>query len=158
MCIVGGGIAGISLALHLGRRRDLRVCLLESGGLAFDESMQDLARARTIGWSYYPLHETRVRALGGSSWSWGGVCTRLDPMAFDNRPWVPNGTWPLSTRDLDPYLDDALGLCGISRTSRDRIDLESERSVREAGLDPDRVESMPVYFGRPRRFRRRLPT
>ena len=78
VCIVGGGPAGISLALRLAHDEGLDVRLLESGGLAFEEATQHLARAETVGTPYYPLHETRIRALGGTTWSYGGVCTPLD--------------------------------------------------------------------------------
>ena len=41
ICVVGGGPAGIALALSLARRRR-RVCLLESGGEALQSAVQGL--------------------------------------------------------------------------------------------------------------------
>ncbi len=152
VCIVGGGPAGISLALELARHRDVGVCLLESGGLVFEEATQDLARAQTVGAAYYPLHETRIRALGGSSWSWGGICTPLDSMAFEARPWVDAPGWPIPQATLEPYLNRALDLCGISQESRLATDTSTAALFDGSGLDPDRVAAVPVYFSRPVRF------
>jgi choline dehydrogenase-like flavoprotein len=152
ICVIGGGPAGIAIALRLAREPGLTVCLVESGGLTFDETSQELARADTVGAAYYPLKETRVRALGGTSWSWGGVCTILDATAFADRPWVKGGGWPIRRADLAGYLDDALTLCGISDVERHRVDAETAAAFEVAGLDEHAVAPVPVYFSRPVRF------
>lgn len=152
VCIIGGGPAGISLALRLAQDQGMSVCLLESGGLAFEEATQRLARAQTVGTPYYPLHETRIRALGGTTWSYGGVCTPLDALAFEARPWVPNGPWPFPRATLDPYLEAALELLGISRETRAAVDAATSATFAAAGFDAALVQPVPVYFGRPIRF------
>jgi len=152
VCIVGGGPAGISLALGLAGRDNLRVTLLESGGLTFEEHTQELARADVVGTPYYPLHETRIRALGGSSWSWGGICTPMDALAFEARPWIPNGGWPFPQSTLAPYLDTALELCGITSATRAEVDQATIATFAASGLDEAQVQPVPIYFGRPVRF------
>lgn len=152
VCIVGGGPAGIATALRVAQRTDLRVCLVESGGDRFDPETQELARAESDGLDYYPFHETRVRALGGSTWSWGGICTPLDPMAFESRPWIPNGGWPLPRSTFDAYLDDALSLCGITPEARAETLAVTDATFDEAALDRRRVAPVPVSFSRPLRF------
>jgi choline dehydrogenase-like flavoprotein len=153
VCIIGGGPAGISLALRLTEADGPSVTLLESGGLAFEEEAQELARADVVGVPSYPLHETRIRALGGSSWSWGGICTPLDPLAFEARSWVPNGGWPFTgAATLDPYLPAALELCGISPAEQAAVDEATSGAFEASGLDAAQVAAVPVYFGRPVRF------
>ncbi|MGZ3587680.1 MAG: FAD-dependent oxidoreductase [Candidatus Limnocylindrales bacterium] len=152
VAIVGGGPAGIALALRLARAPGVTVAVLESGGLTFEEPTQDLARAETVGTPYYAMHETRIRALGGSSWSWGGVCTPLDALAFESRPWVAHGSWPFPQAALEPYLEDALALCGISREDRRHVDEATTAAARAAGLDARCVAAVPIYFSRPMRF------
>lgn len=152
VCIVGAGPAGISLALRLAEHSDLRVCLVESGGLTYDYETQELARAEAVGAAYYPLHETRVRAIGGSSWSWGGICTPLDELSFEDRPWAEDARWPIRLAELEPYLDEAFEMCGITPGSYRR---EAERCVADgqaAGIDPSRIVATPVCFSRPVRF------
>ena len=57
--------------------------------------------------------ETRIRAFGGSSWSWGGFLGALDAIDYEARPWVPDSGWPLSGADLARHLDGALERCGF---------------------------------------------
>ncbi len=152
VCIVGGGPAGISLALRLAERTQLRVVILESGGLVFDPTSQALAVGETTGLPYYPLHETRVRMLGGSSQSWGGVCTPLDPTSMEERSWMPGGGWPFPSDTLDAYLDDALVRCGITPEAQMADTAGHARKLAEWPLDASAVEPVLIHFGRPIRF------
>ncbi len=154
ICIVGGGPAGISLATRLASDPRLTVCLIESGGLEFDEATQELARAEVVGLPAYPLHETRIRALGGSSWSWGGICTPLDEPAFSERASVPQGAWPFPQSTLEPYLEDAFALCEITPEARRDADASSKTRARLSGLADGPAVVTPVYFSPPARFGR----
>ena len=103
LCVAGAGAAGIALALEFMNRRD-RVVVLESGGLDYEEATQELYAGRSdLGMEYFPLETARVRVFGGSTTHWGGMCTRLDPIDFAKRDWVPYSGWPIDHRDLDPY-------------------------------------------------------
>ena len=93
--IVGGGVAGIVMALEL-ERAGVGTLLLESGGLAPDRATSDLNRGTSIGLPYRFADGSRSRFLGGSSNCWGGWCRPFDPWDFDERPWVPSSGWPLS--------------------------------------------------------------
>jgi choline dehydrogenase-like flavoprotein len=70
VCILGGGPAGLTLAGAL-RSSGLAVLLLESGGRSegalSDRTSLDLLRAQSVGQTYFPVHTTRVRGLGGTS-------------------------------------------------------------------------------------------
>ena len=80
ICIVGAGVAGISLAMEFVGRPE-KVLVLEGGGLSFTKSLRDLpavarrhsvgeqslAKGVNAGHAYYPLRFTRARAFGGSS-------------------------------------------------------------------------------------------
>lgn len=57
VCIVGGGPAGITIALALAGA-NLEVALLESGGLKEESGPQELANGTNVGLPYYELHET----------------------------------------------------------------------------------------------------
>jgi len=88
VCIVGAGAAGISLARELSRLGH-RVCLLESGGLDFDNQTQALFEGKNIGFDYYELAHSRLRFFGGTTNIWGGRCALLDNIDFEARDWVP---------------------------------------------------------------------
>jgi len=151
VCIVGGGPAGIALALDLAADHNLRVCLLESGGTTFESASQELARGEVIGTKAPGLHEVLIRALGGSTWSWGGISTPLEPTSFEPRMWLP-ATWPIDSATLEPYLDKALELCGITPEQRADVDRVTAEAAKSAAFEEDAVKPATVYFSRPLRF------
>jgi len=113
VAIIGGGPAGISLALALVPTR-LRMVLLESGGTTFDARTQALYDGRESGYPYLRLDASRLRFLGGSTNHWGGWCRPLSDIDFEARPWMPHSGWPFSRDEIAPYLKRAQSLveCG----------------------------------------------
>jgi len=99
VCIVGGGVAGITLALAL-ERKGVASVLVEAGGLKFAGRADYEGEA--VGLSY-DLAASRTRQLGGSSNCWWGWCSPLSEMDFRKRDWVPNSGWPIGAADLEPY-------------------------------------------------------
>ncbi len=112
VCIVGGGVAGITLALEFGKR-GIRTCVLESGGFRPDRATRDLYRGENIGLPYRFADGCRSRFLGGSSHCWGGECRPMDELDFAHRDWVPYSGWPFSKSELLPYYDRSRDLLGI---------------------------------------------
>jgi choline dehydrogenase-like flavoprotein len=109
LAIIGGGPAGISLALAL-EGSGHKILLLESGGLTFDSKTQSLYRGVESGVSYVALDGGRLRFLGGSSNHWGGYCRPLDAVDFEARDWVPHSGWPIARTALEPYFARAQAL------------------------------------------------
>jgi len=64
IAIIGGGPAGISLALALADTK-LNILLLESGGENFDPANQKMYGGTRSGLSYIALDAGRLRFLGG---------------------------------------------------------------------------------------------
>lgn len=109
IAIVGGGPAGITLALALAHTQ-LKVMLFESGGMDFDVKTQALYAGKVSGVSYLPLDASRMRYLGGGSNHWGGWCRPLDPIDFEKRSWVAYSGWPFGIKALQPYFKRAQAL------------------------------------------------
>lgn len=109
VCIVGGGPAGISLALELARSRPgWQIVLTEAGG--FDNATtreRDIYRVALGEKSYGVLTLSRRRKLGGTSAHWGGWSKPLDVTDYeDNTRWdLP--AWPFGAETLRPHLDKA---------------------------------------------------
>lgn len=102
ICIVGAGAAGIAIAREL-VGSGLKVCLLESGGLEYDEPTHELNHVRNVGELTLNLDYFRARYFGGTTNLWGGNCAPLDPIDFEARPWIPASGWPIQRDDLEPY-------------------------------------------------------
>ncbi|MCG6941929.1 MAG: GMC family oxidoreductase [Thiohalocapsa sp.] len=105
VAIIGSGPAGITIARALAGP-DLKVCIVESGGLTPEAETQALYQGENAGIPY-PLAATRLRQFGGTSGHWGGFCRPLDPIDFEARDWVPLSGWPFSRKALDPYWEAA---------------------------------------------------
>lgn len=99
VCIVGAGAAGITLARVLGAA-GLDVCLLESGGLEPEETVQDLHKGRNVGLPYFDLDACRLRYFGGTTNHWAGYCWRFRPEDFTVRDWLPHSGWPIDHNDV----------------------------------------------------------
>jgi choline dehydrogenase-like flavoprotein len=111
ICIVGGGAAGITLALQF-LRSDLRVILLESGGMMPDAATQLLYEAEVADLRLHaPGERFRARRFGGSTTIWGGRCVPFDPLDFAPRPWVTDRSWPISYAELSRYYPPANDIC-----------------------------------------------
>ena len=111
VCIIGSGFAGTILAESLARVGS-KTILLESGFQSSrppsDQRLQGLEVFRSGGPLNYPVAKTRFRGVGGTSWLWGGFCSRLQPGDFEDSAYTPNGcSWPIKYRDLEPYYDEA---------------------------------------------------
>ena len=116
VCIAGAGAAGIAIARALSSQ-GVSVCLLESGGLDFDEDHQSLYEGQ-LDSSIPPrnpsyLTRSRLRYFGGSTNHWNGWCRPLDELDFSVRSWVPDSRWPIGRSELIPYYDRAAELVAI---------------------------------------------
>lgn len=122
--VVGGGPAGLTVALDL-TALGCSVVVLESGGRQLTDEARDLDRGEVVG---RPLRfgdvemstaDVRLRALGGASGHWAGLCRPLDAIDLSARPWVPGSGWPIERSELDPWYESAavtleLGTTGFS--------------------------------------------
>jgi choline dehydrogenase-like flavoprotein len=111
VCIVGGGAAGITLALEL-IGKPLRVVLLEAGGLKPDRWTQSLYEGEVADEKLHsPPHRYRARRFGGSTTIWGGRCMPFDAIDFETRDYVSASGWPFALDALQPFYPRANELC-----------------------------------------------
>ena len=95
VCIIGGGVAGQTLASELVKSK-LKVSIVESGGEDFHRETQSLTQGKNLGLPYYDLETTRLRMFGGTAAIWGGRCAELDPIDFEKRDYIPASGWPIT--------------------------------------------------------------
>ena len=131
LCIIGAGAAGLAIARSfLGTATT--VCVVESGGLAGEESAQSLYEGSSIGALPFDPSISRMRVFGGSCNLWGGGCIPMGEM--HPREWVPASGWPIGYEELQPHYAHARGFCGI----------ESQEFVHDSFLTRPRLQ--PIEF------------
>lgn len=116
ICIIGGGVAGITLAMYL--KKDLNILLIEAGGIDYSVESQEIYKGKNIGHEYFNLDECRGRWLGGSSNLWGGWCAPLSKYDFKKRDYVKYSGWPIEKTDLDPYEEEARRITNLPKKPR----------------------------------------
>jgi choline dehydrogenase-like flavoprotein len=135
VCIIGSGFAGGFLGDSLARN-GIKVVILESGfetrSYSSDRRFMQLEVFRSSGPLEYPVAQARFRGVGGTSWLWGGFCSRLQPIDLTSNAYTPPGAgWPITYRDLEPYYEQ------VERT------LNVEGAV-ESSYHPPRKTAYPV--------------
>ena len=159
VCIIGGGAAGITVAMELANRGK-KVILLSGGSRRERAEDRDLYRGSTLPRSAQPAHEpldqNRRRVWGGTTSVWGGRCVPLDEIDFSERSHVPFSGWPLTFGDLRPYLVRANRVCEAGAFAYSAAEaLPGRPPEMIAGFDgldlvTNRIErwSPPTRFGR----------
>jgi choline dehydrogenase-like flavoprotein len=112
VCIIGGGAAGITLALKF-VDAPFRVALLESGGMDYEPDTQDLYQGLSIGQPFQDLKASRLRYFGGTTNHWGGWCLPLDEIDFETRDGFPYHGWPFPKSTLDPWYRRGQEICQL---------------------------------------------
>lgn len=96
-----------------------RVALLESGGLQWEERSQALNEGKIIGRPYYALTQAWLRYFGGTTNHWTAYVRPLDPIDFEERPWVPQSGWPITREGLDSFYTRAAQFLKLAETPFD---------------------------------------
>jgi choline dehydrogenase-like flavoprotein len=135
-CVVGSGPVGMALALELEQLgRD--VLVLESGDRVLDSKIAEASRAEIVDpRRHADMSLTVCRALGGTSWIWGGRCVPYDDVDFAQRDYVADACWPLAHSAISPWYKEAAKylLCG-----NDNFHMPYARELKD-GLTLDWVE------------------
>jgi choline dehydrogenase-like flavoprotein len=117
ICIIGGGAAGITIALQFAGT-NVKVTILETGGLNHEAEIHELGAIRNIG-RPYDTEACRLRYFGGTTNHWGGHCVRLEEIDFRVRDWIPESGWPFGLDHLLPYYDRAHEIIGVGHNQYD---------------------------------------
>lgn len=154
VCIVGGGVAGIALALNLARQK-IDVCLIESGGFIADAATDNLSAGDNIGIPYTFDCNYRSRYLGGSSNCWGGWNRPFEELDFVQRSWVPDSGWPIERDEIASFYERTHALLQLGPPSFDAnfwtAAIDHPR-VRRAPLEGTRVIDSFTQFSPPTRM------
>jgi hypothetical protein len=107
----------MAMAMEFDRLGD-EVLLLEAGGSELDPAAAEASRAQIVDPARHAAMEIAVcRALGGTSWTWGGRCVAYDDVDWIERDYVADARWPLRHEEIRPWYAPAAEylLCGSDR-------------------------------------------
>jgi choline dehydrogenase-like flavoprotein len=138
ICIIGAGAAGIAIAREF-LRRQLKVLVLEGGGLSPEAASQELFESEVAGLPHASIHDGRARIFGGTTTLWGGQALRFDKFDFTERSWVPFSGWPVSREALDPYYDRAERILHLGAQIPFQ-DLCSSFGIEAPSFNPDKLK------------------
>jgi choline dehydrogenase-like flavoprotein len=156
VCVVGGGPAGITLALELASK-GIDIIILEAGGLKQKQtSLRDLDGEVVSTDSHATLTQCRSRQLGGTSAQWVGRCLPMDEIDFQARDYVSYSGWPIQFSEISRHYPKASEYCQIGRYD---YNVESAlpdpeksivRGLTNGAVTSNRIErwSLPVRFGK----------
>jgi choline dehydrogenase-like flavoprotein len=136
LCIVGSGPVGMAMALEC-ERLGLEVLVLEAGEAAVNRALAEASHAEIVDPDRHAAMEIAVcRALGGTSWTWGGRCVPYDDIDWLPRDFVADARWPMTHDEIRPWYRQAAEylLCGS-----DNFDLPYKREL-TGGLTLNFVE------------------
>lgn len=157
VCIIGGGAAGITLALELSGRGQ-QVMLLDAGQFKEDPATQALYEGEVADEQMHsPPDKYRQRRFGGSTNIWGGRCMPFDPIDFEARSYVENSGWPFAYQELEPYYVQANALVEAGRYAYSAKDVFPQAdSALFDGFQSERVRTDGLErFSRPTNFAHR---
>jgi choline dehydrogenase-like flavoprotein len=140
ICIIGTGAGGISVAQAF-LDTNVRVCMIESGGLEYDDATQNLYDGKSL---FFDLLTTRLRYFGGTTNHYSGECSPLDSIDFEARDWVSHSGWPLTHDQVMRYLPAAHQLMDIDLLEYGD-ELWSIVGRAKPDFDPSRLET---YFAK----------
>ena len=107
ICIVGTGPVGMAMALEF-ETLGCKVLVLEAGELSINPSLSEASRAEIVSpETHAPMEIAVVRALGGTSWTWGGRSVAYDDVDWMPRSFVADAEWPLTHDQLRPWYKPA---------------------------------------------------
>jgi choline dehydrogenase-like flavoprotein len=157
LAIVGGGAAGLGLALGLAGS-GLEIVLAEAGEEAFDPWHQSFCAGSSIGDLSLDPETTRLRQLGGSTNHWGGRSRPLDAEALAARPWLGLPAWPLEAGELRRHLAAACRLLEIDRPPDEPWDAPADSDAAAQALGGPTLTPAVWRFSPPTRMGERWRT
>jgi hypothetical protein len=156
-CVIGGGPAGIILALELSRLNPDKKILLIEFGTKQKNSLDDSIEIRNL-LNHHPPYECTNKGLGGTSATWGGRCVMYDEVDFIDRPIINgNCTWNVDLfKEMDQYLSQAAAYfeCGDAVFNLNATENKNRR-IAEGFIEGDVTDSVVERWSMPTRFGRR---
>lgn len=113
LCVVGGGIAGLLLAMRIANA-GRKVIVVESGKRFPDQAIQALNAVEEPTARYGRELSGRSRGLGGTSSRWGGRMIPISNEDAAERSYLGMPAWPIDLGVLDKYSEEIERVFGVA--------------------------------------------
>lgn len=137
VCIVGSGVAGLSLANEF-LDTQLKVLILEGGGKKDELRSQKLYQSDVTGLEHDGVHNGRFRVYGGSSTRWGGQLMTSRKEDFEKKPYIAFSGWPVDKNDVEPYYARAQSIMRVNDMSYEKK-LWKQLNVEPIAFDENKI-------------------
>jgi choline dehydrogenase-like flavoprotein len=131
VCIIGAGMAGLTLAKGLASQ-GIQVLLLESGDNNGDGEAEALNEIDNVNGRWTGALRSRCRGIGGTSRRWGGRTIPITPAEAAPRPHLESEGWAFPLGALDRYTPEVEKLLLLDGSS-----YEADLYDAAGNLDPD---------------------
>jgi len=157
LAIIGAGLAGMTLALEVEKRRpDLRVLVIEFGDAAAGENELDRSITLSSSLNHFDPEACTAKGVGGSSKTWGGRCVSYDETDFLPRDIVEGKcTWDLSVfNDVRRYYEDAAAYmdCSPARFTLHEVPGATDQRIADGFIEGDVLDSNLERWSLPTRY------
>ena len=146
VCIVGAGIAGLTLAKLIRDQSSgqTKITLVESGSYEIKKSSQSLNTVKSEGTPYLGLTEGQFRVVGGNSLRWGGQMIPNLPWQLSSREHVGVDSWPVSYSDIYACGSEVKNLMGIPPRDIHKKELKFAEFL-GTHIDDHQISEWPPY-------------
>ena len=151
VCIIGSGPAGLTVANELSSTR-LKICVLESGDLRrslFADKFREV--------DYQGIkvkNDSRERVFGGTSSTWAGLSSVLEPTDLEKKDYISYSGWPISYTELSKYYAKASEIYNFPPLSfYDKDGIGAIKKVGRLSFESESIrEKVFVAKSEPQRF------
>ena len=127
ICIIGAGIAGLSIAESL-KGSGIKICIFEAGSKNYEINNSNLFDVKNIGKPHRGSKTGRFRVFGGSSTRWGGQALPFKKEIFLDRSYINIPKWVLNKEELEPYIKKAEKFININNLSYEKNFIKYQKS------------------------------
>lgn len=122
VCIIGGGISGLTTAYALTQNfENIKVTIIESGSEKINSNSQKLNNILVNGDKYNGIKNGQYRVLGGNSLRWGGQMIKNLESQLGPRDHINIDKWPIKYNDIYKYSNEVNSFIGIKNINKEKI-------------------------------------
>jgi len=148
VCIVGAGVAGLSLAYKY-LETDAKVLIIETGGRNISEASQKMNRSISVGSQRYNgCTVGQFRVMGGNSTKWGGQMLSISKSEIIDRDFCKVSGWPIKHEEIYQASKDVYNFLKIKLQDQHARKLLAIKTISGIKKCKYRLSAWPTFKNR----------